>query len=146
MVTHMSFLLTPLIALLLCAPKYIDGTMTPGEVVQAAAAFVVVQGAFSWITDSSGAIAEWTASANRIATAGARPDRWVGKFQRFAAVHLERQRPDFDNTICFFVKVMPICFGKRLATATSLIGIKTHPGCGRNIKRAQILLWTDQNG
>lgn len=50
----MSFLVNPLIALLLCAPKYIDGTMTLGEVVQAAAAFVVVQGAFSWITDSSG--------------------------------------------------------------------------------------------
>ena len=67
-VTHMSFLLTPLIALLLCTPKYIDGSMTLGEVVQAAAAFVVVQGAFSWITDSYGRIAEWAASANRVAS------------------------------------------------------------------------------
>jgi putative ATP-binding cassette transporter len=42
--------------------------MTLGEVVQAAAAFVVVQGAFNWITDSYGRLAEWTASANRVAS------------------------------------------------------------------------------
>jgi putative ATP-binding cassette transporter len=57
-----------LIALLLCTPKYIDGMMTLGEVVQAAAAFVVVQSAFSWVTDSYGRIAEWLASANRVAS------------------------------------------------------------------------------
>jgi putative ATP-binding cassette transporter len=50
-----------LIALLLCTPKYIEGAMTRGEVVQAAAAFVVVQGAFNWVTDSYGRIAEWAA-------------------------------------------------------------------------------------
>jgi putative ATP-binding cassette transporter len=56
------------IGLLLCTPKYISGTMTLGEVVQAAAAFVIVQGAFNWITDSYGRLAEWTASANRVAS------------------------------------------------------------------------------
>ena len=61
-------LLTPFIALLLCTPKYIEGTMTLGEVVQAAAAFVIVQGAFNWITDSYGRISEWAASANRVAS------------------------------------------------------------------------------
>jgi ABC-type uncharacterized transport system fused permease/ATPase subunit len=39
-----------------------------GEVVQAAAAFVVVQGAFNWMTDSYGRISEWTASSNRVAS------------------------------------------------------------------------------
>jgi putative ATP-binding cassette transporter len=68
LVTHTNFLLTPLIALLLCTPKYIEGTMTLGEVVQAAAAFVVVQGAFNWATDSYGRISEWAASANRVAS------------------------------------------------------------------------------
>jgi putative ATP-binding cassette transporter len=57
-----------LIALLLCTPKYIEGMMTLGEVVQAAAAFGVVQGAFNWVTDSYGRIAEWAASANRVAS------------------------------------------------------------------------------
>ena len=42
--------------------------MTLGEVVQAAAAFVMVQGAFNWITDSYGRLAEWTSSANRVAS------------------------------------------------------------------------------
>ena len=68
LVTHTNFLLTPLIALLLCTPKYIEGMMTLGEVVQAAAAFVVVQVAFNWVTDSYGRIAEWAASANRVAS------------------------------------------------------------------------------
>ena len=68
LVTHTNSLLTPFIALLLCTPKYIEGTMTLGEVVQAAAAFVVVQGAFNWINDSYGRISEWAASANRVAS------------------------------------------------------------------------------
>lgn len=68
LVSHTNTLLTPFIALLLCAPKYLTGTMTLGEVIQAAAAFAVVQGAFNWITDSYGRIAEWTSSANRVAS------------------------------------------------------------------------------
>ncbi len=68
LVTHTNSLPTPFIALLLCTPKYIEGTMTLGEVVQAAAAFVTVQGAFNWMTDSYGRISEWAASANRVAS------------------------------------------------------------------------------
>jgi putative ATP-binding cassette transporter len=68
LVSHTSFLLTPVVGLLLCTPKYLVGMMTLGEVVQAAAAFVVVHGAFNWITDSYGRIAEWVSSANRVAS------------------------------------------------------------------------------
>ena len=68
LVSHTSFLLTPVVGLLLCTPKYLVGMMTLGEVVQAAAAFVVVHGAFNWITDSYGRIAEWLSSANRVAS------------------------------------------------------------------------------
>ena len=67
LVSHTNLLLTPFIALLLCTPKYVDGAMTLGEVVQASAAFVLVQGAFNWITDNYGRIAEWMSSANRVA-------------------------------------------------------------------------------
>ncbi len=42
--------------------------MTLGEVVQASAAFVVVQGAFSWFTDNYAKLAEWASSANRVAS------------------------------------------------------------------------------
>jgi putative ATP-binding cassette transporter len=67
-VTHTNNLLTPFIALLLCTPKFLAGTMSLGEVVQAAAAFVVVQGAFNWITDNYNLIAQWMSSANRVAS------------------------------------------------------------------------------
>ena len=68
LVSHTSTLLTPVVALLLCTPKFINDEMTLGEVVQAAAAFAIVQGAFGWIADSYTGIAEWTSSANRVAS------------------------------------------------------------------------------
>lgn len=67
-VTHTSTLVTPVIGLLLCTPKYLGGMMTLGEVVQAAAAFVVVQAAINWFTDNYAKLAEWAASANRVAS------------------------------------------------------------------------------
>lgn len=68
LISHTNFLLTPVVGLLLCVPKYLTGTMSLGEVVQAAAAFAMVQGAFNWVTDNYGRLADWTASANRVAS------------------------------------------------------------------------------
>src|SRR5450631_1293828 len=68
LITYTSLLITPIVGLLLCTPKYLQGMMTLGEVVQAAAAFVVMQGAFSWFTDNYARLAEWAASANRVAS------------------------------------------------------------------------------
>jgi len=67
-VTQTASLLTPIVGLLLCMPKYVAGAMLLGEVVQAAAAFVVVQVACNWFTDSYARLAEWAASANRVAS------------------------------------------------------------------------------
>ncbi len=67
-VTQTNSLLTPMVGLLLCMPKYVSGAMLLGEVVQAAAAFVVVQVACNWFTDSYARLAEWAASANRVAS------------------------------------------------------------------------------
>jgi putative ATP-binding cassette transporter len=67
-VTHSSMVVTPVVGLLLCTPKYLIDMMTLGEVVQAAAAFVVVQSAFNWFTDNYARLAEWTSSANRVAS------------------------------------------------------------------------------
>ena len=67
LVTYSGLLVTPVVGLLLCLPKYLDDTMTLGEVVQASAAFVVVQTAFNWFTDNYAKLAEWTASVNRVA-------------------------------------------------------------------------------
>jgi vitamin B12/bleomycin/antimicrobial peptide transport system ATP-binding/permease protein len=66
-ISQMNLVLTPVIALLLCMPRYLEGSMSLGEVVQAAAAFVMVQGAFNWIQDNFGRLADWTSSANRVA-------------------------------------------------------------------------------
>ena len=68
LITHTSLLITPVVGLLLCTPKYLAGAMTLGEVVQAAAAFVMVQGAFNWFTDNYARLAEWASSANRVAS------------------------------------------------------------------------------
>ncbi len=64
-VSQSSFLLAPVIPLILCAPKYLEGTMTLGQVIQAASAFVTVQTAFNWIVDNYPRLADWTASARR---------------------------------------------------------------------------------
>jgi len=39
------------VPLLLCAPKFLDGSMTLGQVMQAASAFTIVQSAFNWLVD-----------------------------------------------------------------------------------------------
>lgn len=67
-VSQSNTLLAPFVALLLCTPKFITDQMTLGEVVQAAAAFAIVQGAFNWFNDSYSVIAEWASSANRVAS------------------------------------------------------------------------------
>lgn len=68
LVSHGNFLFAPVAAWMLCAPKYLSGTMSLGELTQAAAAFVVVQGAFNWFVDNYQRLADWRSSAQRVAT------------------------------------------------------------------------------
>jgi putative ATP-binding cassette transporter len=67
-VSYTSGGLAPIIPILLCAPKYVAGTMTLGEVMQAASAFYTVQTAFSWLVENYPRLADWTASARRLAS------------------------------------------------------------------------------
>jgi putative ATP-binding cassette transporter len=67
-VSNGSSMIAPVIPILLAAPKYLDGTMTLGQVMQAASAFAIVQSAFSWLVDNYPRLAEWTAGARRIAS------------------------------------------------------------------------------
>jgi putative ATP-binding cassette transporter len=60
--------IAPIIPILLCAPKYVGGTMTLGEVMQAASAFLIVQTAFNWLVENYPRLADWTASARRLAS------------------------------------------------------------------------------
>ncbi len=66
LISHGNTLLAPVVGLLLCAPNYVAGTVSLGEVTQAAAAFVSVQGAFNWLVDNYPRLAEWMSSAFRV--------------------------------------------------------------------------------
>ncbi len=68
LVSHGNFLFAPVVAWLLCVPKYLSGAMSLGELTQAAAAFVTVQGAFNWLVDNYQRLADWRSSARRVAT------------------------------------------------------------------------------
>ena len=66
-VSHSHFVLAPVVGLALAAPKYLAGDMSLGEVTQAGAAFVLVSGAFNWISDNYQRLADWMSSAHRVA-------------------------------------------------------------------------------
>jgi vitamin B12/bleomycin/antimicrobial peptide transport system ATP-binding/permease protein len=66
-VSHGNYIIASVIPVMLCAPKYLAGTMTLGQVMQATAAFIQVQYAFNWIVDNYPRLAEFTASARRVA-------------------------------------------------------------------------------
>ncbi len=68
LVSHGNFLVAPVVAWILCVPKYLSGAMSIGELTQSAAAFVVVQGAFNWLVDNYQRFADWRSSAHRVAT------------------------------------------------------------------------------
>jgi putative ATP-binding cassette transporter len=67
-VSQTSGYVAPVLPILLCAPKFLEGSMTLGEVMQAASAFTIVQAAFNWLVDNYPRLADWSASANRVAS------------------------------------------------------------------------------
>jgi putative ATP-binding cassette transporter len=58
--------LSPIVPLILGAPKYLHGEMSLGELMQVATAFVQVQIALNWLVDNAIRLAEWLASAQRV--------------------------------------------------------------------------------
>jgi vitamin B12/bleomycin/antimicrobial peptide transport system ATP-binding/permease protein len=68
LVSQTSSYIAPVLPIILCAPKFLDGSMTLGEVMQAASAFTIVQAAFNWLVDNYPKMADWTASARRVAS------------------------------------------------------------------------------
>jgi putative ATP-binding cassette transporter len=51
-VSQTSSYIAPVLPIILCAPKFLDGTMSLGQVMQAASAFTIVQAAFNWLVDN----------------------------------------------------------------------------------------------
>ena len=61
-----STVLSPVVPLLLGAPKYLAGEIGLGELMQIATAFAQVQLALNWLADNAIRLAEWLASAQRV--------------------------------------------------------------------------------
>jgi vitamin B12/bleomycin/antimicrobial peptide transport system ATP-binding/permease protein len=57
-----------IVPILLCTPRYLDGTMTLGQIMQLASAFTIVQGALSWFMENYTRLGDWTASVRRVAS------------------------------------------------------------------------------
>jgi vitamin B12/bleomycin/antimicrobial peptide transport system ATP-binding/permease protein len=66
LVSYGNVLMAPVLAWILCAPKYLVGTMSLGEAAQVVAAFVMVQTALNWLVDNYPALAECLSSVNRV--------------------------------------------------------------------------------
>jgi vitamin B12/bleomycin/antimicrobial peptide transport system ATP-binding/permease protein len=67
-IAQTSSFIAPVLPILLSAPKYLNGSMTLGEVMQAASAFTIVQAAFNWLVDNYPRLSDWTASARRVSS------------------------------------------------------------------------------
>ena len=61
-----NLVLMPVVPLLLAAPKYLQGNLTLGELMQIAAAFAQVHLSLNWLANNAVRIAEWLASARRV--------------------------------------------------------------------------------
>jgi putative ATP-binding cassette transporter len=67
-VSQTSRYIAPVLPIILCAPKFLAGTMMLGEVMQAASVFTIVQAAFNWLVDNYPRLGDWTASARRVSS------------------------------------------------------------------------------
>jgi putative ATP-binding cassette transporter len=68
LISQGNVLLAPVIGWILCAPKYMVGTMSLGEVAQVTAAFITVQAALNWLVDNYSGLADCLSSVNRVAS------------------------------------------------------------------------------
>jgi putative ATP-binding cassette transporter len=65
-ISNANIVLMPVVPLLLGAPKYLQGNLTLGELMQIAAAFAQVHLSLNWMANNAVRIAEWLASARRV--------------------------------------------------------------------------------
>jgi vitamin B12/bleomycin/antimicrobial peptide transport system ATP-binding/permease protein len=77
--THANNLLAPIVPLMLAAPKFLAGDMSLGDLMQAAAAFLQVQLSLNWLADNALSIANWSASARRVAALSSAMDAQLGE-------------------------------------------------------------------
>lgn len=66
LIIHGNTMISPVLPLLIGAPKYLSGELSLGQLMQISAAFLQVQLAFNWLVENFFRLAEWSASAQRI--------------------------------------------------------------------------------
>jgi ABC-type uncharacterized transport system fused permease/ATPase subunit len=93
MVSQMDLLLAPVIAWVLCAPKYLNGTMTLGELTQASAAFVTLRTAFNWLVDNFQRVSDWRAATTRVAALLTALDQVEGDYKGASALPSRQAGP-----------------------------------------------------
>ena len=106
-VSQTSSYIAPVLPIILCAPKFLDGAMSLGEVMQAASAFTIVQAAFNWLVDNYPRLADWTASATRVSSlmvsldnlARAESSDGVGRIERGDAAGAALRLTDLSVTL-----------------------------------------------
>ena len=101
--------------------------MTLGEVMQAASAFTIVQGAFNWLVDNYPRLAEWTASARRVASLQISLDELDrAEVQRISRIYSKANGPalrshqlsvTLDDRSLITAPLSPSCRGRRGARA-----------------------------
>lgn len=74
-------LIAPIVPVVLCAPKYLSGEMSLGDVMQTAAAFLQVQTSLNWLADNAFSLANWSASARRVAAL----DATIQEYDKYSA-------------------------------------------------------------
>jgi putative ATP-binding cassette transporter len=95
-----SMLIAPVVPVLLCAPKFLEGTMTLGEVMQAASAFTIVQSAFGWLVDNYPRLADWNASAHRVASLMMSLDGLERAEKSDALVRIQHGETEGETMLC----------------------------------------------
>lgn len=87
-ISNSNYVLVPIVPLLLGAPKYLNGEMTLGSLMQAAAAFAAVQNALNYFVDNAVGIAEWMASGRRIVELQRTMDELDGSIAAGASIEI----------------------------------------------------------
>ncbi|MGZ9718457.1 ABC transporter ATP-binding protein/permease [Rhizobium miluonense] len=100
LMSHGSMLIAPVVPVLLCAPKFLEGSMTLGQVMQAASAFAIVQGAFGWLVDNYPRLADWNASAHRVASLMTSLDGLERAEKSDSLVHIEHGETEGEAMLC----------------------------------------------
>lgn len=81
------------VPVLLCTPRYFDGSMSLGAIMQIASAFAIVQHALSWFMENYTRLADWTASARRVGALMLAIDE-IESAEAGRALRIERRQGD----------------------------------------------------